>query len=331
MAHHQAQLKLLQQMLSLVPNSGSKQVINDAVFVCIDCEAFEHAQQKITEIGIAVLDTRDVADLDGNSTEEAWLAKIKYAHYRPVEYAHLRNKSFVKGCPEQFNFGPSTWVHLVDVKDVLKRAFSHPAQLQQAANFHSPLSDPGRNVIYVAHGASNDNAYMKQVGFNMAADADVSRTMDTQVLAGGSKKSSIGLHRLLLSLGMTPVNLHNAGNDAAYTLQAFVLMALKDFAVPGSVSANLAKIVGKLPPAKQNPRVAPQVWAGTAVAPDEPDESNTKAVSAGPPAGDKVERRRRKRAVRAARRADGSAEDAGGGQRSLPSFNRPSARAAPPG
>lgn len=328
MAHAQSQLRLLQQMLGLTPSSGSKQMINEPVFVCIDCEAFEHAQQKITEIGIAVLDTRDVAHLNGDNSQEAWLAKMKYAHYRPTEYAHLRNKTFVKGCPEQFNFGSSTWIKLADVKHVLKRVFGHPSQLQQAGDFSATLSDPDRKVIYVAHGASGDNAYMKQVGFTLGADAEISRTMDTQVLAGGSKKNSIGLHRLLLSLGLDPVNLHNGGNDAAYTLQALVIMALKDLASPGSVFVDLAKVVGKVPPAQRTTRVAPQIWAGTATPPDESNETDIKATSSGPSAYNKVKRRERKRASRAAPNANGTAENAGGAsQMLLPAFDRPGSHA----
>ncbi|KAK4549344.1 hypothetical protein LTR36_006341 [Oleoguttula mirabilis] len=363
MAQNQAQLKQLQQMLGLVPGTGSKQVIKDAVFVCIDCEAFEHVQQMITEIGVAVLDTRDVADLDGDDNEEAWFAKMKYAHYRPVEYAHLRNKSFIKGCPEYFNFGSTTWVNLVDVKHVLKRAFRDPSQLQQAGDFSAPLADANRNVVYVAHGAKGDTAYMTQVGFTLAVDAAVSRTIDTQVLAAGSKRQAVGLRRLLLSLGQEPANLHNAGNDAAYTLQAFVLMALKDLAVPGSVPADLAKFRGKLPPSKQIPTVAPQLWAGTATRPDDsepssaqavrdgpskqiptvapqlwagtatrPDDSEPSSVQAvrdGPPAGDKAERRRRKRVARAAHKVIGPAEDAYASQQPLPSVDRPGGGAAP--
>ncbi|EMC99445.1 hypothetical protein BAUCODRAFT_56010, partial [Baudoinia panamericana UAMH 10762] len=201
----------------------------DPVLVCIDCEAFEHAQQKITELGVAVLDTRDI-DLHNvdasSSTSNSWVAKMKYAHYRPIEYANLRNKNFIKGCAESFNFGTTTWIRVNDGKQLLKRLFAHPTHLPQLADFAvtPPTSEP-RNVVFVAHGASNDTAYLKQLGFDMTADAEVIRTVDTQLLAGGSKKHGVSLHRLMLALEVEAVNLHNAGNDAAYTLQAMVLMA----------------------------------------------------------------------------------------------------------
>jgi len=48
MAHQE--LSQLQQFLGLVAPKNDKPV-KDVVFVCIDCEAFEHDHNKITEIG----------------------------------------------------------------------------------------------------------------------------------------------------------------------------------------------------------------------------------------------------------------------------------------
>lgn len=45
----QQELLKLQQQLGLVE---SNKLVKDVVFVCIDCEAYEHDQTKITEIGM---------------------------------------------------------------------------------------------------------------------------------------------------------------------------------------------------------------------------------------------------------------------------------------
>ncbi|KAK4580105.1 hypothetical protein LTR86_000308 [Recurvomyces mirabilis] len=256
-------LYALRQMLGLTPANGDAALIVDPIFVCIDCEAFEHAHHKITEIGVAVLDTRE---LDQRTAEaELWIEKIKYAHFKPIEYGLLKNKNFVKGCPEAFNFGTSTWIKLADARRVLQNIFDDPTRLLEAADFDKPFSKTGRDVIFLGHNASSDTSFLKQVGFNVAVDGGIKATMDTQKLAGGTKKKSIALQRLLSSLDVDAYNLHNAGNDAAYTLQAMLLMALKDQATPGSVAADLLKYSGKLPPAKYSPVVAPHVFAGTAV------------------------------------------------------------------
>ena len=295
-------MTVLQEILGLVANSIPKAMSQDVVFVCIDCEAFEHDQDKITEIGVAVLDTRDVIGLSGDDVdEEAWLAKIKYAHYRPVEYARLRNKNFIKGCPECFNFGSSTWVRLADMGSILERIFQSPTQLLQAGNLSVDLLKEKRNVVFVGHGAGNDKSYLKHVGFDMDVDANVSRTMDTQVVAGGTKKNAVALQRLLLSLGLDAVNLHNAGNDAAYTLQALVTMVLRDFETPGCVPVDLAGHGGKLPPKKHSSRVAPEVWAGTATRPGDESEVRKVATKPAPAPGGNTGRRQRKLAARAAR------------------------------
>ncbi|RMY98680.1 hypothetical protein D0860_08464 [Hortaea werneckii] len=248
-------LEAVQQMLGLQPNptscKGSPTPIKDPIFVCIDCEAFEHNHSKITEIGVAVLDTRETAHLHSSSDPlQAWFQKIQYAHYRPVEYARLQNKTFIQGCPEQFNFGPSTWVHLADMRRILQNIFADPTQLDRAADFTLPpttTTSPGRNIIFVAHGAGNDTAYLRHLSFDLSSpsssssspssssssDAKIAQTLDTQTLSGSTKKSPLSLHRLCLCLNLQPMNLHNAGNDAGYTLQALLALAVHEFENPG--------------------------------------------------------------------------------------------------
>ncbi|KAI6917285.1 hypothetical protein KC332_g18507, partial [Hortaea werneckii] len=248
-------LEAVQQMLGLQPNptscKGSPTPIKDPIFVCIDCEAFEHNHSKITEIGVAVLDTRETAHLHSSSDPlQAWFQKIQYAHYRPVEYARLQNKTFIQGCPEQFNFGPSTWVHLADMRRILQNIFADPTQLDRAADFTLPpttTTSPGRNIIFVAHGAGNDTAYLRHLSFDLSSpsssssspssssssDAKIAQTLDTQTLAGSTKKTPLSLHRLCLCLNLQPVNLHNAGNDAGYTLQALLALAVHEIQNPG--------------------------------------------------------------------------------------------------
>jgi hypothetical protein len=52
MAHQE--LSQLQQFLGLVEPKNDKPV-EDVIFVCIDCEAFEFDQSKITEIGMSYM------------------------------------------------------------------------------------------------------------------------------------------------------------------------------------------------------------------------------------------------------------------------------------
>jgi len=52
----------------------------DIVFVCLDCETFEHAQHKVTEIGIAILDRWDVRGFSATGGDDAITDHIRSAH-----------------------------------------------------------------------------------------------------------------------------------------------------------------------------------------------------------------------------------------------------------
>src|SRR5689334_21942416 len=74
-------------------------------FVCVDVEAFEFNTNLITEVGFAVLDTEDIIGIAPGEDGRNWIAAMQGYHFRISEYTHLKNKKFVKGCPEKFNFG----------------------------------------------------------------------------------------------------------------------------------------------------------------------------------------------------------------------------------
>ena len=235
LAHAKGELGLLQQILCLSPPEKLNEGLQDAVLICIDCEAYEFNQDKVTEIGVAVLDTKNIKS---KPTSE-FMSELKYTHYRIRDHSRLLNRRFVKGCEENFNFGETAWINLADAGTVLSRIFSDPTQLHQAADLEVVMEDAKRNIILVGHGLSSDKGYMDRLGFNPMTSINVIRSFDTQVVAGGTKKVQIALWRLLSYLDIQAVNLHNAGNDAAYALQALVVMALKDFEAPGSVFTEL--------------------------------------------------------------------------------------------
>lgn len=77
----------------------------DAVFICVDVEAYERNSYQITEIGIATLDTRDLKFLSPGRGGVNWREMIRARHFRIKEHKHLINKDFVHGCPDRFEFG----------------------------------------------------------------------------------------------------------------------------------------------------------------------------------------------------------------------------------
>jgi hypothetical protein len=78
---------------------------NSVVFVCVDIEAYERNTSLITEIGIATLDTRDIASMIPGEGGANWRSMIRARHFRIKEYQHLQNVEFVQGCADRFEFG----------------------------------------------------------------------------------------------------------------------------------------------------------------------------------------------------------------------------------
>ncbi|THX95166.1 hypothetical protein D6D03_09357 [Aureobasidium pullulans] len=217
----------------------------EPVFVCVDLEAFEFSQDKITEVGVSILDSRHVVGTDPGADGSNWLSKINTRHMIIKEYKHLVNKRFVHGCPDKFNFGHSELVPLKHIRDTLIELFNNPTSEPLRA------SDNGsRKLVLVGHGLSNDTAYLNKLNFAPHASGNILQDVDTQRFVG-TKKTTIGLSKLMAGLGVDPENLHNAGNDAAYTMQALVLITVQHTNDPGAYLKAVTNAKGKVDPAKQ--------------------------------------------------------------------------------
>ncbi|KAK1044664.1 hypothetical protein LTR74_018264 [Friedmanniomyces endolithicus] len=234
----------------------------DIVFVCLDCEAFEYAQHKVTEIGIAVLDTRDLRGLSATAGDDAITGHIRSAHYRLVEYSGLVNRKFVHGCPTTFNFGSSTWVKLADVPRLINRILRDPTNLEHCARFDIEMIDAEPQIVLVGHGLGNDIKYLQTLGIKISTVPSIINQADTQKLAPLSRL--VGLATLLVAVGIKAVNLHNAGNDAVHT---------EMIALESREPEKLGKILSKprrKPLDLHDHRIhAPVLWGGSAKCGDE--------------------------------------------------------------
>jgi hypothetical protein len=157
---------------------------------------------------------------------------MKHVHLRPIEYKKYVNKNFIKGCPDAFNFGTTDMIKLEDAGRIMTRIFSDPTRVLEACNLTNEIADVEPTIMLVGHALSNDTEYMRRLNFS---PKHVSGHIDTQKLARISKKQPPGLTKLLAALSIDAKNLHNAGNDAAYTLQALVGVAVQEHHQPGGV------------------------------------------------------------------------------------------------
>ncbi|OQO03828.1 hypothetical protein B0A48_10469 [Cryoendolithus antarcticus] len=245
-----AQLKYLHAVLGLVesrtPASGSH-----PYFVAIDCEAYEHDQAKITEIGVSVLDVKHTRSKSAGSDGSAWYPAIQHLHLRPIEYRHLVNRNFIKGCPDEFNYGESTFIPLNDVGRILSRIFASPGDLYSASDL--TISIPAAaapDSILVGHALGNDTKYLSSLGCSLN---NIVARIDTQKICGVGKHSQPGLAKLLRALGIEAKGLHNAGNDAAFTMMAMLSVAVREYHEAGSVAKSLAEAKAS-DPTKRKPR-----------------------------------------------------------------------------
>lgn len=161
---------------------------------------------------------------------------MKHVHIRPIEYKRLINRRFIKGCPDHFEFGTSTFIKIKDAGQILNRIFRDPNRINEACDLDTKIADSNAEIMLVGHDLRNDTEYMKRLNFTPKR---VVGSLDTQKLARLSKKQSPGLKNLLSALSIDAKNLHNAGNDAAYTLQALIGLAVQEHHRPGDLAKTL--------------------------------------------------------------------------------------------
>ncbi|KAI9785065.1 MAG: hypothetical protein M1816_000535 [Peltula sp. TS41687] len=214
------------------------------IFVAIDLEAYERDHSKITEIGISTLDSDDLfAEAPGEDGRN-WISSIRGRHLRIRENAYLRNIDFKPGDPDRFEFGTSEWISIQHVSDILASAFfvgrnasitpTNPADPGEgsSANPPPPLASPFNDtykVVLVGHSVDGDIAFLKTLGFDVLAIDTLQDVIDVaevdRVMKQLTQPRSLG--SIIYDLGITGWNLHNAGNDAMYTMQAMVRLAIK--------------------------------------------------------------------------------------------------------
>ncbi|MCJ1284355.1 hypothetical protein MMC26_003686 [Xylographa opegraphella] len=206
---------------------------NSVVFVCVDVESFERSHSQITEIGISTLDTNDLIGLAPGPDGKDWMKKIISRHFRIKERVHLVNKDFVTGCPDRFEkvFGESEFISINDAPAVVASCFRPPFSGPLNTTVMSQYGEPEvkRKIILVGHDTKTDINYLRDLGYDPGNLSNLLEVLDTSEVYRALKceTQAGGLGTLLYDLGLPGWNLHNAGNDAAYTLQALIAIAFK--------------------------------------------------------------------------------------------------------
>ena len=93
-----------------------------------------------------------------------------------------------------------------------------------------------RNIIFLGHDVDNDIAYLRKIGFDPLNRSNLLQTMDTRSMyqAYTHDPNPASLGRILGAFDFAGWHLHNAGNDAVYTIWALLAMAVASAAERGS-------------------------------------------------------------------------------------------------
>ncbi|TVY13160.1 Uncharacterized protein LARI1_G008062 [Lachnellula arida] len=195
------------------------------VFVCVDIEAYERNNNLITEIGIATLDTDDLAGVVPGEGGANWMKLIRARHFRINEHKHLNNTEFVSGCADRFEHGTSEFISLKDAPRIVASCFKHP--------FSKPGDDTEpeekRSIILVGHDLNQDINYLKKMGYDVYNLSNLLECVDTanmwKYMTRDNNPRKLAM--ILAELRLIGWNLHNAGNDAVYTLWAMIGISVK--------------------------------------------------------------------------------------------------------
>lgn len=204
----------------------------EPIIISIDCEAWENPPYPVTEVGVATLDTRDLKGIAPGRVGEDWQKRIRGRHFRIMEYMDLKNCLFVEGCPERFEFGKSECVSKVSIGQVLANCFKEP----YSGPLASTITGEPRNLIILGHDISQDVNYLTQIGFNVMNRSNIIESMDTAAMYRSytQEPNPRSLGSVLVDFNLTGWHLHNAGNDAVYTMWAMLAIAVQDACQRGS-------------------------------------------------------------------------------------------------
>ncbi|KAH7038752.1 hypothetical protein BKA57DRAFT_370782, partial [Linnemannia elongata] len=166
-------------------------------FISVDIESHEHNHDRILEIGWSIWDSG--------------VHKFMDKHYAISDYRHLKNGKFVADRRDRFMFGETVWENLQ----------GSIAAFQQDLEKAVRRNELGRFVL-IAHDMTSDMKYLSGMGVTFPEGMIQFDTVEMNAARVGDSNTKTGLGKLLDELEIENYCLHNAGNDAHYTLELFL-------------------------------------------------------------------------------------------------------------
>lgn len=235
----------LRELLGLAPLHTSRDAhtaatrFQDALIVSIDVE-WEHRgrRERIVEIGITILDTRDITDVLPGQYGHDWFARAKTYHY--VVDVTRRPWKRMRACL----FSDDRFGNVSTIQKHIRKTLQRAAYPNSGPS--GPIGHGPRKVVLVGHSVVRDlQSLYRSPGLELDfLGTDVFLTKPTTVFdtfmltvaanKQGAKIRWRELGRLVNRLGAHPryrhfesvIGCHNAGNDAAYAMMALLMYAI---------------------------------------------------------------------------------------------------------
>ncbi|KAF3988551.1 hypothetical protein FT663_03486 [Candidozyma haemuli var. vulneris] len=177
----------------------------EVALIAIDFEAWEKDTELVTEIGISIYDPM--------KQKGALIPFIQSSHIIIKENEKRKNGKYVPNHTANFNGGRSLVMSLAEaakgINDII-------------ASNNLPNKSHGAGVCLVGHGMSQDLKWLKDMG----VDVGCAGIIDTQeVLSYTHDKKVSSLKKALRLVRQPCAFLHNAGNDAYYTMLLCLCLA----------------------------------------------------------------------------------------------------------
>ncbi|KAF2810842.1 uncharacterized protein BDZ99DRAFT_386492 [Mytilinidion resinicola] len=204
---------------------------SDFIINSIDVEWHTKMPREMIEIGLAVLDSRDIRGIEPGWNAENWMRKVYFYHFRIKEHGHLPN-TFAHS--EGFDWGTMVWLSKAEAKKALIQCFSWPVEDNESTDLSDGKELKLRPVLFLGHAVENNTAELKKaLDLDLEAIGTIVKSVGTQVIAKlkGIRprgRRVIGLKDLCYEHGISIQVLHNAGNDIAYTMFCALLMAAQE-------------------------------------------------------------------------------------------------------
>ncbi|KAF9911538.1 hypothetical protein EC991_003341 [Linnemannia zychae] len=169
-------------------------------FISVDIESHEYNHDRILEIGWSIWDSG--------------VHKFMDKHYAISDYRHLKNGKFVQDRRDRFMFGETVWENLQGSITAFQQDLEKAARRNENGQF-----------VLIAHDMSSDMRYLSQMGINFPEGMIQFDTVEMNAARVGDSNCKMGLGKLLDEVEIENYCLHNAGNDAHYTLELFLWLA----------------------------------------------------------------------------------------------------------